>query len=190
MAGILADTNVEGHWEEILNLLLSDTWRDVWLSLNLELVTFESLGLPRDAPDSLVWQTCQDQHITLITGNRNDEGPDSLQAVIRTKTTPASLPVITLANPPRILRSKPYARRVAEKLLEYLLYIDEYHGAGGGGRWKLCIALDAYARKTEPNWQAGGDIPRSGPGKGCCRNAGLGIPARPKLPTIVRVPIE
>jgi hypothetical protein len=38
--------------------------------------------------------------------------------------------VLTLANPKRILIDKAYARRTAERILEYLIDIDQYRGTG------------------------------------------------------------
>jgi hypothetical protein len=43
---------------------------------------------------------------------------------------PEHLPVFTIANPKRVLQSREYAERVTAKLLEYLLDIDYYRGAG------------------------------------------------------------
>ena len=66
----------------------------------------------------------------LLTRNRNDDGPESLGAAIRTMNQLDSLPVITLANADRILENKSYAERVAERLLDYLLYMDNLLGTG------------------------------------------------------------
>ncbi len=41
-----------------------------------------------------------------------------------------SLPVFTIADANRVVNDRDYARRVAEKLLEYLLMIDGVRGAG------------------------------------------------------------
>jgi len=49
----------------------------------------------------------------LIAGNRNDDGPDSLEAVIRDENQPDSLPVVTIANPDRMLNDRLYAEEVA-----------------------------------------------------------------------------
>jgi SMC interacting uncharacterized protein involved in chromosome segregation len=65
-----------------------------------------------------------------VTGNRNLEGPDSLDAVIRAETTARSPPVFTVADPDRILRDREYARRTAERLFDYLVEIERYRGTG------------------------------------------------------------
>ena len=50
----------------------------------------------------------------MITGNRNDESPDSLEATIRNENQPDSLPVITIADSDRVLRDRLYAEKVAD----------------------------------------------------------------------------
>ena len=66
----------------------------------------------------------------MITGNRNDDGPDSLEATIRNENQPDSLPVITIADTDRVLQDRPYAHTVAERLLEKLIAIDDFRGTG------------------------------------------------------------
>jgi hypothetical protein len=46
------------------------------------------------------------------------------------KDQPDSLPVITLANPQRIMRDRLYAEMAATRLLEQLIAIDDFRGAG------------------------------------------------------------
>jgi hypothetical protein len=65
-----------------------------------------------------------------VTANRNADGPDSLEATLRTQNTATSLPVFTIADAKRVLRSREYAERVALRLLDYLLDIDRVRGAG------------------------------------------------------------
>jgi hypothetical protein len=65
-----------------------------------------------------------------MTDNRNDDGPDSLEATIRNENQAGSLPVVTIADTDRILRDRLYAERVAECLLDYLMRIDELQGTG------------------------------------------------------------
>ena len=92
MAGIMADHNVEGHFVVLLRLWTSDAWRAVWESLQLEVESFERLGIPHDTSDHDLWQLCQRHEIILLTANRNDEGPHSLEATIRTLTVPLACP--------------------------------------------------------------------------------------------------
>jgi hypothetical protein len=130
MRGILADINVEGILTILVRIWLSDTWRDFWVDLGLPIRDFDSLGLPFDSSDRVVWKTCQEQGLVLITGNRNADQPDSLELVIRNENAIDSLPVVTLANSDRILNDRIYAERTAARLLEYLTRIDDFRGAG------------------------------------------------------------
>jgi hypothetical protein len=66
----------------------------------------------------------------LITANRNQQGSDSFEATLKTLNTESSLPIITIAKAERVLKSKNYADRVAEQLLDRLLSIDTFRGAG------------------------------------------------------------
>jgi hypothetical protein len=126
----MADNDIQGSFDALYRLFLSPVWREVWDGLNYTVQTFESLELSRRATDWVVWETCQSRQVILVTGNRNQEAPDSLEAAIRTLNGPTSLPVITLSRPRRILESTSYRHRTAEKLLEYLIEMDKHLGAG------------------------------------------------------------
>jgi len=130
MKGVLADINIEGQYKAILAIWVSDTWRDLWSGLELAVVSFPALGLSFDASDTLIWRTCQREGLVLITGNRNNDGADSLEATIRNENQPDSLPVVTIADADRVLRDRLYADKVAESLLDYLMRIDEIRGVG------------------------------------------------------------
>lgn len=130
MLGLMADNDIQGQFKELLHVFLSPTWRDVWDGLHVSIQTFETVGLARSAADVLVWQVCQSRQVVLVTGNRKSVGPDSLEATIRSQNTPDSLPVVTISGPKLIPRNRIYTERVAEKILEYLLEIDNYRGAG------------------------------------------------------------
>jgi len=128
--GILADANCEGHLAVLLRFF-GQAWRqEVWVFLSLRPYAFADLGLRLDASDREVWTVCQREQIVLITANRNDEGPESLEATIQQQNTARSLPVFTLSNDQRVLRDRPYAERVADRLLESLFDIDSYCGTG------------------------------------------------------------
>ena len=77
------------------------------------MVSFPALELSYNAPDALIWRTCQREGLVLITGNRNDDGADSLEATIRNENQPDSLPVITIADADRVLQDRLYAEKVA-----------------------------------------------------------------------------
>jgi hypothetical protein len=130
MRAIMADNDIQGQMRVVVLLLNSAGWRDLWLSLNLAVRTFADLSLDSDVPDAELWHACQREGIVLITGNRNKESPDSLEATIEICNVPTSLPVFTLSDPNRILRSREYANKVVEKLLQYLMEFDNVRGSG------------------------------------------------------------
>lgn len=130
MKGLLADNNAEGYLQILLRTMLDDTWLDVWNYLDLAVVTFEDIGLARDADDRTLWRKCQQEELILITINRNARGPDSLEAVILSENADQSLPVVTLANPDRIRMDRDYAAKSAESLLDLLFDVERYLGIG------------------------------------------------------------
>jgi hypothetical protein len=127
---LLADANVEGHMARLLLLMQTEYWREVWDHLEIRSCNFQDAGLSRDDTDAHVWQVCQQQQLSLLTNNRNDDGPDSLEATIRKHNTATSLPVFTFSDADRIYHSKDYAERVVESLFDQLLRIDELRGTG------------------------------------------------------------
>ena len=74
--------------------------------------------------------TCQRQGIVLITGNRNAEGPESLEITIRNENGPDCLPVLTIADRDRLMRDREYAESVLERLLETVIDLKVLRGAG------------------------------------------------------------
>jgi hypothetical protein len=130
MPGLLADANFEGQFLTLMQICASDAWRELWSDLGVEAYTFEQLGLKHHAPDAVVWRLCQARGIILLTGNRNEDGPDSLNAVIHAETTAETLPVFTISDTDRFSRDSIYAARVAVKLMEYLMDLDRYRGTG------------------------------------------------------------
>lgn len=130
MAGIMADHNIEGHFTGLLRIWTSDVWKELWASLGFEVESFERLGILYNTSDRELWKVCQQREIILITANRNDEGPDSLESTIHDLNNPSSLPVLTIANPALVLTSLDYAERIAIQILEYLLELDNFRGVG------------------------------------------------------------
>jgi hypothetical protein len=127
---LMADANILGQVTRLAAHMQSQTWCEFWAFLDVRLVNFADVGLaPRD-PDSKVWQCCQEQQIFLITDNRNEDSPDSLESTIRDKRTDASLPVFTLADSDRVQQSGDYAEEIVESLFEKLLRIDTLLGTG------------------------------------------------------------
>jgi hypothetical protein len=130
MIKLLADNDAEGHLAILVRVLSSESWIAIWNDLELTVVTFEELGLDRNASDVLVWRTCQREEVVLITNNRNAQGTDSLEMVLREENQPDSLPVFTLGTPDRVRTDRDYAERAAVLLLDYLGRLDSVRGAG------------------------------------------------------------
>jgi hypothetical protein len=130
MPAIMADHDIEGQVRALLRLLTSAAWYEVWHGLAMRVESFATLGLPENTPDAALWQFCQTRQIILITGNRNKAGTEALEAVIEQNNTATSLPVLTIGSPPRVLSSREYAERVATRLLEVLLDVEQYRGTG------------------------------------------------------------
>jgi len=128
--GLLADVNNVKQVRVLLMLLQEESRGEFWLHLGLTTPTFGELGLHPRSPDTDVWLKCQAEELLLITANRNDDGPDSLEATIRRHGTPQSLPVFTLADANRVLSERSYAELVADRLLEYLYDMGNLRGVG------------------------------------------------------------
>lgn len=93
-------------------------------------VSFADVELEPSDTDAVVWQRCQERQLLLITGNRNDDGPDSLQNTIRTRCSPECLLVFTIGEADRVLVDGDYAAQVIWSLYEYLFDIDGLLGTG------------------------------------------------------------
>jgi hypothetical protein len=130
MPKIMADHNVEGHLDVLLRLWTSPPWNRLWQELSCDVESFQRRGIAHDMPDVELWRFCQHEGIVLVTGNRNAEGEDSLEATIQNSRTDDCLPVLTIGSPARIMTDRTYAERVAERILEYLLDLESLRGVG------------------------------------------------------------
>ena len=120
MPTIMADHDVEGHLRLLIRIWSSPDWSDLWAETGCVFESFDRLGLELNTLDSVVWQLCQEREIILITGNRNAEGEDSLEATIRREGTPHSIPVFTISDPTRLMKDRQYAEQVAARVHDYL----------------------------------------------------------------------
>ncbi len=127
---ILADHDVEGHVQVLLRLCASAEWAEIWESLACHADSFEGLGLSHETTDIKVWQLCQEREIVLVTGNRNADGPTSLEIAIRQLGAEKSLPVITISDSKRLLRDRDYAQAAAAQLLQDLVDLESLRGTG------------------------------------------------------------
>jgi hypothetical protein len=130
VATLLIDVNLDGHAKLLEMRLRSEAWRDVTEHLDIQFLTFEQVGLERDAKDDVVWRLCQEMCYYLLTSNRTRKSEDSLEATIRREGTTQSLPVFTLGDADRIYHSAAYLGKVVEALLEFLLDEANFRGTG------------------------------------------------------------
>ena len=130
MIALLADMNVIRHVAYLAARMQAPAWREFWDYLDLRLVTFAEAGLNPEDTDAEVWKRCQERQLILLTSNRNDDGPDSLEATIRSANTPLSLPIFTLGDADEVLRNSHYAESIVERLYDRLLRIDTLRGTG------------------------------------------------------------
>ncbi len=130
MKGLVADANIEGQVEYLVQRMKTDAWADFWQALDLVLYGFEEVGLSMSATDPEVWKVCQAEQLILITDNRNLDSEDSLESTIRRNNTAESLPVLTIADMNEFRTNSSYVERVVETLYDYLLRIDDVRGTG------------------------------------------------------------
>jgi predicted nuclease of predicted toxin-antitoxin system len=128
--GILADINIQGHMDVLMKIARAEPWKLFWDDLRLQYLHFSDVGLAQASLDSLVWDTCQRHELVLLTDNRNENDPDSLEATIRARNSPASFPVVTIGNVPHLRQSRAYADRIIDKLFDFLMRMDSLRGTG------------------------------------------------------------
>src|SRR5688572_23512831 len=98
MRGLLADVNVQGQLPYVRRLLVVlDLW-DILAAERVALATFRDVNLPLELNDRAIWQFCQAEEWVLLTDNRNEEGPDSLQATLADSWQAGCLPVLTISD--------------------------------------------------------------------------------------------
>jgi hypothetical protein len=122
---LLADHNIEGHARLLLGTLQALGWVDL---LELRLATLEEIGLPPDSSDREVWRRAQALSMLLLTDNRNNDGPDSLEQTLLDEQFPMSPPVLTMGNAERLRADSSYRHACAERVVEILIDLDRYVG--------------------------------------------------------------
>jgi hypothetical protein len=128
--GLIADANIQGQVEYLVQRMQAEAWAEFWQALGLVLRRFEDVGLSASATDLEIWSVCQAEHLILITDNRNLDSEDSLEATIQRNNTPESLPIFTIADMNAFRRNSSYVERVVEAFYDYLLRIDDVRGTG------------------------------------------------------------
>jgi hypothetical protein len=128
--GLVADANIQGQVEYLVQRMQAEPWAEFWQALGLVFRRLEDVGLSASSTDLEVWNVCQAEQLILITDNRNLDSEDSLEATIRWNNTPESLPVFTIADISEFRTNSSYVERVVEALYDYLLRIDDVRGTG------------------------------------------------------------
>jgi hypothetical protein len=120
LRGLLADQNIQGHLTHIQQRLERVGILEILEGFGLRLVTFRDLGLAVDIEDRPLWHFCQEHGWVLLTDDRNDDGPSSLQRTIEDGWRPGNFPVLTLASKDRFENVPEYVGRTSEDLATVL----------------------------------------------------------------------
>lgn len=123
---ILLDHDCEGYTVFLVTGLQETGWQSL---LAIEFIQLRDLGLSNDASDREIWRRCQEDRLLLITHNRNQDDATSLQATIQRENMSRSLPVLTIPRIERLVLAD-YRQRVAHRLAEILIDLENYLGAG------------------------------------------------------------
>ena len=97
-------------------------WSDLAM---FKLSTFAEINLPITSTDRVIWRFVQAHGIMLLTGNRNMDGDESLEHVIRKENHGAALPVLTISDLDRMIECQ-YRKACADRLVEIGLTLDQY----------------------------------------------------------------
>jgi len=127
---IVADVDSRGQLRAIVSFYRRTPWGRLWAALEVEEKQFPDLGVVDTDSDLKVWRAAQAHGALLLTGNRNQSGTDSLEAVLRRENSPACLPVVTLGDAKRMMADRQYFERAAIRLIEIVMDLDQYCGTG------------------------------------------------------------
>ena len=116
MIRILPDHDVIGSTDLIIRYC-DEHWPEFVAGLDLEIARFADFGLVIEAKDIDVWKVCQEIHLCPVTGNRNQDDPDSLEDAIRQFNRAESLPVLTIGRPQSLQSDHEYLGRTAVSFL-------------------------------------------------------------------------
>jgi hypothetical protein len=122
----LVDYNLDGYALIFLGILTKLGWLEF---ISIQFVTFKEAGLLMESSDRIVWCYAQENQMMILTANRNMKGEDSLEQVIREENTENSFPVLTIGSLDRLSEADDRERCV-ERLIEIVVEIDRYKGAG------------------------------------------------------------
>ena len=116
--------------ENVRRILEGPEWNELWQSLGAELFIFPDFQLDQRTPDSVIWRVCQSESLILVTANRNMDGEESLEWVMRTEGGISDLPVLTVSDGEALKSDREYVRRVSIRILEIMFDIEKLRGTG------------------------------------------------------------
>src|SRR5574341_921900 len=121
---VLLDNDMRGRLELLDGSLKQSRWSDLDL---FGFITFDEVGLERDAEDREVWHRAQELGLILLTGNRNQDDDTSLEQTLQDENTSLSLPVVTVGDPQR-LPNPAYREQCIDRLVEIAFDLENYLG--------------------------------------------------------------
>lgn len=122
----LIDHNIEGYARILLSSIASQGWLEL---ISINFISFKDIDLSTSSSDRIVWCVAQENKMILLTANRNMDGEDSLEQVLREENSLDSLPIITIGSVER-LNEPNYRERCVDRILEIVLDIENVIGVG------------------------------------------------------------
>ena len=126
MINLLSDNDVELYMELIRTVFTDHEWNEFGVQ---GISTLRECGLDPKSSDKAIWLYCQAHAMLLVTGNRNEKGPDSLGRVIGELNLPEHLPVLTIAMPGRVSQMN-YREDCAYRIADIAMALDRVRGSG------------------------------------------------------------
>jgi hypothetical protein len=126
MVTLLADNDVELYARLIWTIFSDHEWLDFGVA---GWSTLHGAGLDSNSNDRTIWLHCQSNAFLLITGNRNEEGPDSLGRVLGELNSASHLPVLTIGVPQRVVDFE-YRENCAYRIADVATSLDRARGSG------------------------------------------------------------
>ena len=125
MITVLLDNDISGHQELFTGTVYSTGWAEYHL---VRFITLIEAGLTNDALDRDIWRYCQSHSFLLLTANRNQDDPDSLEQTLRDENREDALPVVTISDPQRLIEPV-YRERCIHALIGIILDLNNYLGS-------------------------------------------------------------
>lgn len=126
MIKVLLDNDIAGFRTLLAGAIESTGWSEYEL---IEFILLKDIGLDHSTKDREIWRRCQLNSLILLTANRNQGDPESLEETISEENTPNSLPVITISNQQK-LHNATYREACIESLLTIVLELNNHLGTG------------------------------------------------------------